>query len=123
MKLSGKIGPIIFSLILATGVTLTLPYGALGATRGAGRSGHSRATRTHRQHVQRFGGFVGWGWREPADQQVIIIQQTQPALASEPTEPAKKGIYVPPRWVDGGYGVEVLQPGHWVDAEKKVPGR
>jgi len=108
---------IMFSLILAIGVTLTLPYRALGAAGGAGRSGRSRAARMHRQHVQRF-GFVGVG--EPADQGVIIIQQFPPALTSEPREPAKKGIYVPPRWVDGGYGVQVLEPGHWVDAEKAL---
>jgi len=118
MKLSGRIGPIIFSLIFATGFTLTLPYLALGAASGAGRSGGSRGAMTHRQHVQRFGGFVGWGWGEPAGQQVIIIQQSQPALTSEPREPAKKEIYVPPRWVDGGYGVQVLEPGYWVDSEK-----
>jgi hypothetical protein len=118
MRLSGKIGPIIFSSILATGFTLTLPYLALGAASGAGRSGGSRATRTHRHNVQRFGGFVGWGWDEPADQQVIIIQQSQPAPTSEPREPAKKEIYVPPRWVDGGYGVQVLEAGHWVDPAK-----
>ena len=120
MKLSGRIGPIIFSLILAIGVTLTLPYLVLGAARGAGRPGGSRATRTHRQRAfahpfQRF-GFVGVD--EPADQQVIIIQQSQPAPTSEPREPAKKEIYVPPRWVDGGYGVQVLEPGYWVDSEK-----
>jgi hypothetical protein len=118
MTLSGKIGPIIFSLILATGFTLTLPYLALGATAGAGRSGGSRAARMHRQHIQRFGGFVDWGWGEPSDQQTIIIQHSQPALTSEPKEPAKKEIYVQPRWVDGGYGVEVLQPGYWVDSDE-----
>ena len=118
MKLPDRIGSIIFSLILAAGFTSTLPDLALGAARGAGKSRGSWGSKAHRQHVQPFGGFVGWGWGEPAEQQIIIIQQTQPAPASEPTEPAKKGIYVPPRWVDGGYGVQVLEPGHWVDPEK-----
>ena len=22
-------------------------------------------------------------------------------------------LFVPPRWVDGGYGVQILQPGYW----------
>ena len=118
MKVSGRIGSIIFSSILAAGFTSTLPDLALGAARGAGRSRGSWDAKAHRPHVQPFGGFVGWGWGDPAGQQIIIIQQSEPAPASEPTEPAKKGIYVPPRWVDGGYGVQVLEPGHWVDTEK-----
>jgi hypothetical protein len=111
MQLSDRIGPIIF-LILAMGVSLTLPYRALGAARGADRSGHSRAARMHRQHVHPF-GFVGVG--EPADQGVIIIQQVQPAATSEPREPAKNETYVPPHWVDGGHGVQVLKPGYWTE--------
>jgi len=31
----------------------------------------------------------------------------------EPSKPVNKGRYVQPRWVNGGYGVEVLQPGYW----------
>ena len=49
----------------------------------------------------------------------IIIQEFQPA---QPSEPAENRIYVEPRWVDGGYGVQVLQPGYWTDpkqAEKR----
>jgi len=51
----------------------------------------------------------------------IIIQQSQSAPITEPTKPAQKGIYVQPHWVDGGYGVQVLEPGHWTDPEKQ-PG-
>jgi hypothetical protein len=47
------------------------------------------------------------------DQQVIIIQQLQSQPSVEPTEPAKNKIYVRPRWVDAGFGVEVLEPGYW----------
>jgi hypothetical protein len=122
MQPSGRIRPIILISVLAIGVTLTLPYLALGAGHATGRSGGFRAARTHRQRAfshpfQRF-GFVGVD--EPSDQEVII-QQFQPPPVSEPTEPAKKGVYVQPRWVDGGYGVEVLQPGYWADPEK-APG-
>jgi len=38
-----------------------------------------------------------------------------------PGKPAKKGIYVQPQWVDGGYGVQVLEAGHWTDPEKEQP--
>jgi len=65
-----------------------------------------------------FSGFFGAD--EPGEQQ-IIIQQSQSAPITEPRKPAKKGIYVQPHWVDGGYGVQVLEPGHWTDPEKQ-PG-
>ena len=75
----------------------------------------------HRQHFflrpfNRFGFFgVGGGVSE---QPVIIIQQFQPAPITEPRDPATDRIYVQPRWVDGGYGVEVLQPGYWTDPKQ-----
>ena len=52
----------------------------------------------------------------------VIIQQFQSVPTAEPNKPAKKGIYVQPHWVDGGYGVHVLEPGHWTNPEKQ-PGR
>jgi hypothetical protein len=52
------------------------------------------------------------------DQPVIIVHQLQPAAATEPMEPAKKGTYVQPRWVDGGYGVQVLAPGYWTEPKQ-----
>jgi hypothetical protein len=115
--------PMIFSLILAIGITLTLPYVALSAGYALVRSGGFKAGRTHRQrgfsHPVRSFGFFGVD--EPVDQQIIIIQQYHTAPVSEAKEPAKKGTYVQPRWVDAGYGVQVLEPGHWVDAGKS-PG-
>jgi|RhiMethySRZTD1v2_1073278.scaffolds.fasta_scaffold153389_3 hypothetical protein len=93
MRLSGT-RPIIFGFILAIGITLTLPYIA-------------------------FAGHRSFGWLDPM---VIFIQQFQPAAAAQPSEPAENRIYVQPRWVDGGYGVQVLQPGYWTDpkqAEKR----
>jgi len=89
MRLSGNTKRIIFGLILAS--TLTLPCIAFAASRNYGF------------------GFYPLG---------ISIQQFQPEPTTEPKEPAKKGIYVEPRWVDGGYGVEVLQPGYWTDPKQ-----
>ena len=48
--------------------------------------------------------------------QVIIIQQFQSAATTEPSELAESRIYVPPQWVDAGYGVQVLKPGYWTDS-------
>ena len=136
MRPSGSTTPIIFGFILAIGITLTLPYFAFGAARSFGSSGKFRAPMMHRQHLvhrqhffsppfNRFGfnrfGFLGGGGIVAA-QPVMIIQQFQPAPITEPREPVTNRIYVQPRWVDGGYGVEVLQPGYWTDpkqAEKR----
>ena len=61
--------------------------------------------------IKEFFGVDGLG--DQGDQQVIIIQQFQPAPTAEPSKPAENRIYVQPRWVDGGYGVQVLEPGYW----------
>jgi len=102
---------------MAIGASLTLPYLAFGATHSFGRPGNFRSPRMRPQHsffhpFNRFGFFGADGVDE---QQVIIIQQFQSAAATEAREPATKRTYVPPRWVDGGYGVEVLEPGYWTD--------
>ena len=96
MRLPGSIIRIICGFILAIGISLTLPYFAFAAGRNYG-----------------FGFY-------PLD---IFIQEFQTEPTTEPTEPAKKeGIYVEPRWVDGGHGVQVLKPGYWTEpkqAEKR----
>jgi hypothetical protein len=56
-------------------------------------------------------GFVGGGGVY-GEQPVVIIQQFQPATAAQSSEATENRIYVQPRWVDGGYGVQVLQPGY-----------
>ena len=61
--------------------------------------------------IKEFFGVDGLG--DQGDQQVIIIQQSPPAPTAKPSEPAENRIYVQPRWVDGGYGVQVLEPGYW----------
>jgi len=57
-----------------------------------------------------FTGFFGGDGLD--DQGVTVIEQVQPAPSTEP-KPAENRIYVPPHWVDGGYGVQVLQPSYW----------
>jgi hypothetical protein len=90
MRPPSRTRSIIFGIV-AIRITLTLPYIAFASGRN-----------------------YGFGF-DPLD---IFIQQFQPEPTTEPTEPAKKGIYVEPRWVDGGYGVQVLQPGYWADAKQ-----
>jgi hypothetical protein len=145
MRPPGNTRPIIFGFILAIGITLTLPHFAFAAARSFGGSGKFKASRIHRQqsflrpfhgfdssgrfradrfHRQDFFshpfngfGFVG-GVSGFSEQPVIIIQQFQPTPNTEPREPATNRVYVQPRWVDGGHGVQVLQPGHWTDAKQ-----
>ena len=114
MRLSGSTRPIIFGFILAIGITLIQPY--LAAGQSFGRSGSFGASRMqgHRS-FNRF-AFLGVdGLGDQGDQQVIIIQQSPPTPTAKPSEPVENKIYVQPRWVDGGYGVQVLQPGYWAD--------
>ena len=131
MRLPGSTGPIIFGFVLALGITLTLPYVAFGAAHSFGGSARFRGSTINRQHsfsrpfnrfglhpFNDFGGFgVGGVIDEPT---VIIIQQFQPAPITEPREPAGNKIYVQPRWVDGGYGVQVLQPGYWSEPKQAI---
>src|SRR5215510_1361046 len=56
------------------------------------------------------------------EQPVVIIQQFQPPAVAQPSEPAENRIYIQPLRVDGGYGVQVLQPGYWADP-KQAAGR
>ena len=120
--------PIIFGFILVIAITLTLPHFAFGAARSFGgfrRFGapviqrqpsflHDLETsgRFPRKDFFPFHGYGFGGGVAVSDQPVVIIHQFQPAPI---TEPATNRIYVQPRWVDGGYGVQVLQPGYWAD--------
>ena len=107
---------------LVTVATLAVPYVALGAGPVFRNSGTPSVSSSHRQHsfsrpFHRFGFFGGDGFDDFGgdgldDQDAIIIQQVQPAPSTEP-KPAENRIYVPPHWVDGGYGVQVLQPSYW----------
>jgi hypothetical protein len=115
MRLSDSMRPMILAFMLAIGITFSLPYLASGATRSFGSSGRFKGPKMQRQHFFphpfRGFGFVGAGGLD--EQQIIIIQHFQTPSASEPREPITNRIYVQPRWVDGGYGVQVLEPGYW----------
>jgi hypothetical protein len=125
MRLSGYSKPIILGFMLAIGITLTLPYISFGAAHSFGGFRRFGASVIHRQRAfllpfNRF-GFPGVGGVVVDEQPAITIQQFQPAATTDPMEPANR-IYVQPRWVDGGFGVQVLQPGYWADpkqAEKR----
>ena len=127
MSLSASTKPIIFGFALAIGITLTLPYDAFAAAHSFGGFRGFASPGIHRQQFfsprqrffsprfNRFGfnrfGFSGVGGVVD-EQPAMIIQQFQPAATTDPMEPVNR-IYVQPRWVDGGYGVQVLQPGYW----------
>src|SRR5262245_1990968 len=115
MGLSGKTRLISLVLVLATAITFIQFCPAFGAGQSFAKSGNFRASRMQGQPFfalpfHRFGlvGLDGFG-----DQSVIIIQQFQSAPIGAPSEPVENKIYVQPRWVDGGYGVQVLEPGYW----------
>jgi hypothetical protein len=110
MKLSVSTTRMIFGFIFATGVILSQPYLTFGAGQSFVRSGNVGASR---MHGHRFGFFGVDGLGDQGDQQVIIIQQSPPAPTAEPNKSLENKIYVQPRWVDGGYGVQVLEPGYW----------
>jgi len=108
----------LFALVPA--IVLAVPYVAFGAGPTFGRSGSSTASGMHgrpsfSRGFDRFGFFGGDGLD---DQQVVIIQQSAPAPTTEPSAAAENRIYVQPHWVDGGYGVQVLQPGYWTTPKK-----
>ena len=105
---------------LVTVATLAAPYTALGAGRAVGNSGavvgvsrpSGQQTFSHGFRHSRFFGGEGFGGMD------VTAEQYQPAPTVAPDKPANKR-YVQPRWVDGGYGVEVLQPGYWIDTESR----
>ena len=101
---------------LVTSITLALPHLAFGAGPSFRSSGSFRASSMNGQHSfsRPFSGFFG-GDDEPIQ---IIIQQSQSLPTVAPEKPPNKGIYIQPHWVDGGYGVQILEPGHWTDPEK-----
>ena len=115
----------LFALVTVT--TLAVPYVAFGAGPTSGRSGsftasgmHGRASFSHR--INRFGFFDGNGFFDGDgfdDQQVVITQQSSSAPTTAASVPPQNRRYVQPRWVDGGYGVQILEPGYWVSTGKE----
>jgi hypothetical protein len=126
---------------LVTVATLAVPYVALGAGRAGPafrNSGRSSVSSSHQQQsfsrpfhrfdrdrfgrdrfgrfdrFDRFGrfGFFGGDGFDDFGGDGLGQDVTSIAPSTEP-ELAENRIYVPPRWVDGGYGVQVSQPGYW----------
>jgi len=93
--------------------SLVLPCVALG---GSDRNnmavfGGSNSAGFHRR------GFFG------EDESVgveVTVKQSSPPPTAEPEKPAKTRRYVQPKWVDGGYGVEILEPGYWTGTENET---
>jgi len=113
---------------LVTVATLAVPYVALGAGRAGPafrNSGRSSVSSSHQQQSfsrpfhrfdrDRFGrfGFFGGDGFDDFGGDGLGQDVTSIAPSTEP-ELAENRIYVPPRWVDGGFGVQVSQPGYWV---------
>ena len=109
-------------LIVAIGIALILPQLVFAATRFLGSPGRFRGSRIQRHHAfpRQFIPFGVVGMDGFGEDQVIIIQQfpSAPTLTTEASRPADNRIYVPPQWVDGGHGVEILKPGYWTEAKK-----
>ncbi|MDH3443408.1 MAG: hypothetical protein OEN50_05740 [Deltaproteobacteria bacterium] len=121
MRLPGSIKRKIFGVILMISVTLILGDLVFGAGLSVRRSEKSSASKMRRQHsfsqpVHRFGFFDMPGVGE--QQVTVVIQLFQPAPGFESSKPPVNGIYVSPRWVDAGYGVQVLKQGYWAEPEQ-----
>jgi hypothetical protein len=96
--------------------TVALPPRALALGRGGGggpRSSVGFSSNREQGHGHGFRGhrfFAGDGFVNGGE---VTIEQSLTTPVMEPSKPVNKGRYVQPRWVNGGYGVEVLQPGYW----------
>lgn len=96
---------------------LAVRYVAIGAGPASNTrtlaSVHNEHASAQRFHRPRFFGRDRFGGVE------VTLEQSQSVPSMEPEKPDKKRTYVQPHWVDGGYGVEILEPGHWIDAETR----
>jgi hypothetical protein len=107
------------SATFSSGVRFTHPrtegQGFLSTTQGF-------LSRTDRQRFDgqrffsdRFGFPFGFGGTTVIDGfddgSIIVFVQTAPA--PDLNKPSGKRVYVQPRWVDAGHGVEILEPGRW----------
>src|SRR6266481_2342487 len=119
---SHKIKGLLSMFALVTVATLAVPYTALSAGRAAGNSGAVGRSGSFRQHFShgfrhsRFfdgDGFFGDGF----DGGDVTVEQSQSAPTVAPVPVNRR--YVQPRWVDGGYGVQVLEPGYWVSTDRE----
>jgi hypothetical protein len=102
------------------GIGLILPDLSFSAALSIRRSGRFRVPAVHRQRPfsPRFHGSGVFASDGLGGGQVVIIQQFPSPAPAGTGEPAKKEIYVSPRWVDAGHGVQVLQPGYWTEPKQ-----
>jgi len=109
-------------LVLAIGVIMTLPTLSFGAAHTFRSSRRVGAFKMHRNQslspwLHRFGVF---GLGDDSGQE-IIIQNISPSPTLPSREAGTNKIYVQPRWVDGGHGVQILQPGYWIEPKQTAP--
>lgn len=102
--------------------TFTASSGRLTHPRTEGQGFLSRTegflsrTNGRRFFSHRFGQFPFAGGVtviDGFDDEPIIVLQLQAAPAPDLNKPSGKRIYVQPRWMDAGHGVEILEPGRW----------
>jgi hypothetical protein len=99
------------------------PFGQqthLRVSRPAGQKTRFRVSRpfgqqAHLRGFHRRGFFRGDGFFFDGDGGVITVEQPEPAAIIQTEQPVRKGRYVQPRWVDGGFGVQVSEPGYWTE--------
>ena len=118
-----KNGRILSIFTLISFAILALPCVALAAGRAGGNMAGVGVSRSaaHQTHFRGFrrGFFVGDGFFD-GDGRVSVTVDQQPATTIQPQQPAHNGRYVQPHWVDGGYGVQILEPGYWSDTKKET---
>jgi len=113
----GKAIAAIFALVSLA--NFAAPCIVSGASSAGGNMGSLRVSspareQTHSRVFPHGGFFAAGGFPEVE----ATIEQSQPGLPVESEKLPKKTRYVQPHWVDGGYGVEVSEPGYWADSEK-----
>ena len=97
--------------------TVALGAGRVGVSSGGFRVLHPARQQTHLHGFHRRGFFDGDGFFA-GDGAVFTVEQPQTTVIVQPQQSVHKGRYIQPRWVEGGYGVQVLEPGYWTDNSK-----
>jgi hypothetical protein len=100
-------------LIVAGWALPCVAFGAGPMLRSAGPVSGMRAAAAFPRGFQQpffFGTTDGFGATE------VTVQQFQSAPALQTPSRDNNRTYVPPQWVDGGFGVQISVPGHWIDA-------
>jgi hypothetical protein len=119
-RIGNSFAAVVVSIFIAA---LALPSRAWAMSRGGGGgprpsvgfSSNRQQGRGHGFRGHRF--FAGAGFVNGGE---VTIEQSLTTPAMEPSKPTNRGRYVQPRWVDGGYGVKVLQPGYWTGQQGEI---